>query len=255
MDGKVQHIVVLLSHVNRFSSIASSLMAVSPVFRHNQDRPFVIGVCGGSASGKTTVCEILKSALTSEEISVISCDSFYKVLTPGQKEAAYANNYDFDSPNAIDFETMEGAIRKLMNWEDAIIPQYDFTTHSRTNKTELVPSRNVIIVEGILIFASKEIRDLFDLKIFVECEADIALARRLTRDIAERGRDPKGVIDMYLRFVKPSFDTWVDPVKRHSDVIIPNMGAQVSPAAMQMLIQHIRLQLKNRQAPCDAIKV
>lgn len=95
-------------------------MAVSPVMRHNQDRPFVIGVCGGSASGKTTVCEILKSSLTTEEISVISCDSFYKALTPAEKEAAYSNNYDFDSPIAIDFELMKLAIRNLMNWEDTV---------------------------------------------------------------------------------------------------------------------------------------
>lgn len=222
---------------------------VSPVMRHNQDKPFVIGVCGGSASGKTTVCEILKESLSTEEISVISCDSFYKVLTPAQKEAAYANNYDFDSPSAIDFETMKAAVRKLMRWEDAEIPCYDFATHSRTGQTELVPSRNVVILEGILIFSDKELRDLFDLRIFVDCDADIRLARRLSRDIAERGRDPKGVIDMYLRFVKPSFSTWVEPVRMHADVVIPNMGSEVSKAAMEMLIHHIRLQLRNRQAP------
>ena len=229
-------------------------MSVSPQFRHNQDRPFVIGVCGGSASGKSTVCEILKTALTSEEISVISCDSFYKALTDAQKQAAYANNYDFDSPSAIDFDTMKSAVKRLMHWEDAEIPCYDFSTHSRTKDTELVPSRNVVILEGILIFSDKELRDLFDLRIFVDCDADIRLARRMTRDIAERGRDPKGVIDMYLRYVKPSFDTWVDPVRRHADVVIPNMGSEVSRAAMQMLIQHIRLQLKNRQAP-DGLKL
>jgi uridine kinase len=230
-------------------------MSVSPQMRHNQDRPFVIGVCGGSASGKTTVCEILKSSLTTEEISVIACDSFYKALTSQQKQAAYAGNYDFDSPSAIDFETMKAAVRKLMKWEDAEIPCYDFSTHSRTDQTEIVPSRNVVILEGILIFSDKELRDLFDLRIFVDCDADIRLARRMTRDIAERGRDPKGVIDMYLRYVKPSFDTWVDPVRRHADVVIPNMGSEVSRAAMQMLIHHIRLQLRNRQAPMDGLKI
>lgn len=217
--------------------------------RHNQDKPFVIGVCGGSASGKTTVCELLKDSLSTEEIAVISCDSFYKVLSPSQKAAAHENNYDFDSPSAIDFETMKAAVRKLMRWEDAEIPCYDFSTHSRTGQTELVPSRNVVLLEGILIFSDKELRDLFDLRIFVDCDADIRLARRLSRDIAERGRDPKGVIDMYLRFVKPSFSTWVEPVRMHADVVIPNMGSEVSKAAMEMLIHHIRLQLRNRQAP------
>ena len=229
------------------------MVAVSPVMRHNQDKPFIIGVCGGSASGKTTVCEILKNSLTTEEISVIASDSFYKALTPAQIESAHAGNYDFDSPSAIDFELMKDAVRKLMNWEDAEIPCYDFSTHSRMAQTELVPSRNVIILEGILIFSDKELRDLFDLRIFVDCDADIRLARRLTRDIAERGRNPQGVIDMYLRYVKPSFDTWVDPVRRHADVVIPNMGSEVSKAAMEMLVHHIRLQLKNRQCPTTRI--
>ena len=236
-------------------AVRTMALAVSPVMRHNQDRPFVIGVCGGSASGKSTVCEILKASLTTEEISVISCDSFYKVLTPAQIKAAYENNYDFDSPNAIDFETMKSAVRQLMRWEDTEIPCYDFTTHSRRQETQLVPTRNVIILEGILIFSDKELRDLFDLRIFVDCDADIRLARRLTRDIAERGRDPKGVIDMYLRFVKPSFDRWVDPVRRHADVVIPNMGSEVSRAAMEMLVHHIRLQLRNRQAPLERLSM
>ena len=229
------------------------LSPASPAMRHNQDKPFVIGVCGGSASGKSTVCELLKHSLTTEEISVISCDSFYKALTPKQKADAYANEYDFDSPQAIDFETMKEAIRKLMNWEDTEVPCYDFTTHSRMVQTELVPSRNVIILEGILIFSDKELRDLFDLRIFVDCDADIRLARRLGRDIAERGRDPQGVIDMYLRYVKPSFDLWVDPVRRFADVVIPNMGSEVSKAAMAMLVHHIRLQLKNRQCPAERL--
>ena len=223
---------------------------VSPMLRHNQDRPFLIGVCGGSASGKTTVCEILKAALTTEEISIISCDSFYKVLSTAQKEAAYASKYDFDSPAAIDFETMKLAIKKLANWENAEIPIYDFSTHSRhPSRTEIVPSRNVVILEGILIFSDKELRDMFDLRIFVDCDADIRLARRMRRDIAERGRDPHGVIDMYMRFVKPSYESWVEPYRRHADVVIPNMGSAVSKAATDILVHHIRLQLQNRQCP------
>jgi len=223
---------------------------VSPMLRHNQDKPFLIGVCGGSASGKTTVCEILKNTLTTEEISIISCDSFYKVLNPVQKKQAYESAYDFDSPNAIDFDTMKDAVRQLMIWEDAQVPCYDFATHSRlADKTELVPSRNVIILEGILIFSDKELRDMFDLRIFVDCDADIRLARRMRRDIAERGREPTGVIDMYMRFVKPSYESWVEPYRRHADVVIPNMGSEISRPAMEMLVHHIRLQLKNRQSP------
>jgi uridine kinase len=224
--------------------------SVSPVFRHNQDKPFVIGVCGGSASGKTTVCEILKSSLTTEEISIVACDSFYKVLSTEQKQQAHASNYDFDSPNAIDFDLMKDFVRKLTNWEDVDIPVYDFTTHSRLpGKFETIPSRNVVIVEGILIFSDKELRDMFDLRIFVDCDADIRLARRMRRDISERGRDPQGVIDMYMRYVKPSYESWVEPYRRRADVVIPNMGSEVSKAAMEMLVHHIRLQLKNRQCP------
>ncbi len=217
--------------------------------RHKQDRPFLIGVCGGSASGKTTVCEILKRELTTEEISIFSSDSFYKALSDAQKKKAYANEYDFDSPSAIDFDLMREALKKLMNWEDAEIPCYDFSTHSRTAQVELIPSRNVIILEGILIFSDKELRDMLDLRIFVDCDADIRLARRMRRDIAERGREPNGVIDMYMRFVKPSYESWVEPYRRHADVVIPNMGSAVSTAAMDILVQHIRLQLKNRQCP------
>ena len=217
--------------------------------RHNQDKPFLIGVCGGSASGKTTVCEILKNALTTEEISLFSSDSFYKALTSEQKLSAYANEYDFDSPSAIDFELMKDAVRRLVNWDDAEIPCYDFSTHSKMDRTETVPSRNVIIVEGILIFSDKELRDMFDLRIFVDCDADIRLARRLRRDIAERGRDPHGVIDMYMKFVKPSYESWVEPYRRRADVVIPNMGSALSTAAMDILVHHIRLQLKNRQCP------
>lgn len=218
--------------------------------RHNQDRPFLIGVCGGSASGKTTVCEILKNALSTEEISIFSSDSFYKVLSDSQKAAAYASKYDFDSPSAIDFDTMKTALEQLANWEDATIPVYDFSTHSRDpTRTETVPSRNVIILEGILIFSDKQLRDMFDLRIFVDCDADIRLARRMRRDIAERGRDPAGVIDMYMRFVKPSYESWVEPYRRNADVVIPNMGSAVSKAAMDILVHHIRLQLANRQSP------
>lgn len=232
------------------NSNCDRMSPVSPMMRHNQDRPFLIGVCGGSASGKTTVCEILKAALSTEELSVISCDSFYKVLSAEQKKAAYASEYDFDSPSAIDFETMKDAVRKLANWEDAHVPIYDFSTHSRDlTRTELVPSRNVIILEGILIFSDKELRDMFDLRIFVDCDADIRLARRMRRDIAERGRDAGGVIDMYMRFVKPSYESWVEPYRRHADVVIPNMGSAVSKPATDILVHHIRLQLHNRQCP------
>jgi uridine kinase len=215
-----------------------------------ENRPFLIGVCGGSASGKSTVCEIIKQSLSDESISMVSCDSFYKVLSPEDKARAFDNIYNFDSPAAIDFDLFKESVLSLMKRQDTEIPLYDFTTHSRHPvKMEMIPTRNVIIVEGILIFSDKELRDLFDLKVFVDCDGDIRLARRLRRDIAERGRDVTGVIDMYMRFVKPSFEAWVEPYRRYSDVVIPNMGSALSKAAMDMLIQHIKLQLRKRRCP------
>jgi uridine kinase len=211
------------------------------------DRPFVIGVCGGSASGKSTVCEYIKGHLPGENVAILSSDAFYKELTPEQSARAYTNEFDFDSPQAIDFEALTGAVRDLRSFKDVQLPVYDFASHARKAETVLFPRRHVVIVEGILIFTQPELRDLFDLKVFVECDGDLRLARRLRRDIAGRGRDVVGVLDQYFRFVKPSYDVFVEPSKRHADVILPNTGTSINLVSIDVLVKHIQTQFALRR--------
>ena len=210
------------------------------------DRPFIIGVCGGSASGKSTVCRYLEEHLEGEDVAILSSDAFYNELTPEQSARAYKNEHDFDSPHAVDFEGLTAAVRKLRAFKDVDLPVYDFACHARKAETVAFPRRHVVIVEGILIFTQPELRDLFDLKVFVECDGDVRLARRVRRDIAGRGRDIHGVLDQYFRFVKPSYDLFVEPSKRHADVIIPNAGTAVNLVSIDVLVKHIQTQLAIR---------
>ena len=210
-------------------------------------KPFIIGVCGGTASGKTTVCEYLADCLAAEDVGLVPSDAFYKVLTPDEKEKAYKSEYDFDSPDAIDFESLRNTVEALKMSKDVELPVYDFSTHARKQETVFFAKRHVIIVEGILIFNDPELRNMFDLKVFVECDSDVRLARRVSRDITSRGRELKGVFEQYFRFVKPSYETWVDPTKRFADVIIPNAGTGVNLVAIDVLCKHIAAQLALRQ--------
>ena len=218
------------------------LVPVSP-----NDRPFIIGVCGGSASGKSTVCEYLEKHLEGEDVAILSSDAFYKELSAEQSAKAFKNEYDFDSPQAIAFDGLCKVVERLRAFEDVQLPVYDFATHSRKSETKHFARRHVVIVEGILIFTQPELRDLFDLKVFVECDGDVRLARRVRRDIAGRGRDIQGVMDQYFRFVKPSYDNFVEPSKRHADVIIPNAGNHVNLVSIDVLVKHIQTQLALRR--------
>jgi uridine kinase len=220
--------------------------------RDSADRPFIIGVCGGTASGKTTVCALLEEHLVDEHVAMLPSDAFYKELTEEEKRQAYANEYNFDSPASIAFNDLLTSATKLANWEDVEIPQYDFSTHSRKKETTFLKSKPIIIVEGILVFCDPQLRDLCDLKIFVECDADIRLARRLVRDIQERGRDLQGALHQYFKFVKPSFDEWVEPCKRYADVIIPNIGPCINEVAIDVIVQHIKAQLLSIRAKRQA---
>ncbi len=209
-------------------------------------KPFIIGVAGGSASGKTTVCNDIVANLPGKRVVTISQDSFYKNLDQEARALAAQNAYDFDHPNAFDYDSFVetvAAIKKGLNYGKGIeIPIYDFKTHSRlVGKTEQLPPADVIIVEGILIFFSHELRDLMDMKIFVDTDADVRLARRIRRDIQERGRDLEGVLTQYETFVKPSFDDYIMPTKKYADIIIPRGGA--NRVAIDLLVQHIKVKL------------
>lgn len=203
--------------------------------------PFLIGVCGGSASGKTTVCQRIGSQLDNERVLILSLDSFYKNLTPQQREQVAS--YDFDHPNAFDFDLMRDTLAALARGEATDIPTYDFKTHSRLNETVRVDpcSADVIILEGILTFYSKELRDLFDMKIYVHTDTDECLIRRIRRDMNERGRSLESVLHQYETFVKPAFDEFIEPGRRHADIIIPRGGS--NDVAIDLILEHVKAKL------------
>jgi uridine kinase len=208
-------------------------------------RPFVIGVCGGTASGKSTVCSMLVEQL-GNDLAQVSSDAYYKTLNPDEIEKAHRCEYDFDSPDSVDFAACAADLKRLREWCDIECPMYDFATHSRLKETQRVEAKDIIMVEGILIFNDPGIRDLVDLKIFVDCDSDIRLARRVRRDIAERGRELHGVIQQYNRFVKPSYDNFVEPSKKYADIIIPNIGESVNKVAVDLIAEHVKLQMRAR---------
>ncbi|XP_032897295.1 uridine-cytidine kinase-like 1 isoform X2 [Amblyraja radiata] len=206
---------------------------------------FVIGLCGGSASGKTTVARKIIEALDVPWVVLLSVDSFYKVLTKAQQERAAHNEYNFDHPDAFDFDLIVSTLRKLKQGKSVKIPVYDFTSHSRKKDWKILYGASVIIFEGILAFADKEVLKLLDMKIFVDTDSDIRLVRRLRRDIAERGRDIEGVIKQYNKFVKPSFDQFIEPTMRLADIVVPRGGGNM--VAIGLIVQHVHSQLEERE--------
>ncbi|CAF0938138.1 unnamed protein product [Didymodactylos carnosus] len=205
---------------------------------------FVIGICGGSASGKTTVAKRIVEKLNVPWVSLLSMDSFYKVLSDEQHQQANENNYNFDHPDAFDFNRLLETLKNLKNGKQVEIPLYNFQTHSRENYTKTLYGANVVIFEGIMAFASKEIRELLDMKVFVDTDADIRLARRLERDITERGREIDGVIQQYTRFVKPSYDNFIAPTMIYADLIVPRGGE--NKIAIDLIVNHVNRELQKR---------
>ncbi|XP_071483781.1 uridine-cytidine kinase-like 1 [Diadema antillarum] len=203
---------------------------------------FVIGLCGGSASGKTTVANEIIKALDVPWVSLLSMDSFYKVLTKEQSEQAARNEYNFDHPDAFDFDLLVETLKKLKEGKHVEVPVYNFTTHSREKEKKTMYGANVVIFEGIMAFCKKELIDVLDMKIFVDTDSDIRLARRLRRDITERGRDLEGVLKQYNKFVKPAFEQFIEPSIQHADIVVPR-GAE-NDVAMTLIVQHVHDQLK-----------
>lgn len=205
---------------------------------------FVIGLSGGSASGKTSVARRVIEDLKVPWVTILSMDSFYKVLTPEQHAMAACNDYDFDHPDAFDFELLVETLRKLKEGKRVEVPIYDFSTHARAKYTRTMYGANVIVFEGILAFTNKELLELMDLKVFVDTDSDIRLARRLRRDISERGRDLAGVLKQYNTFVKPSFLQYIEPSMKYANIVVPQ-GAQ-NEVAMRLIVNHVKDQLKKR---------
>jgi len=209
-----------------------------------QVEPFVIGICGGSASGKTTVANKIISELGVPWVTLLSMDSFYKVLNEKQHEQAAANEYNFDHPDAFDFDLLVKTLNKLKEMKKVEVPIYNFVTHRREQKTVSMYGANVIVFEGILAFHDEKIRDMLDMKIFVETDSDVRLARRLKRDITQRGRDIGGVMAQYNNHVKPSYDRYIAPTMQHADIIVPRGGE--NEVAINLIVQHVQTQLASR---------
>lgn len=180
----------------------------------------VIGIAGGTGSGKTTVVNQIINELPTDEVCVISQDSYYKATDKLSYEDRTKIN--FDHPRAIDFNLLKQHISALKNGEVINQPVYSFVTHNRTKDTIKTHPRKVVIIEGILIFNNKELLDLFDIKIFVHADADERLIRRLKRDITERGRNIDEVLNRYKDTLKPMHQQFIEPTKNFADIIIPN---------------------------------
>ncbi|XP_028354535.1 uridine-cytidine kinase-like 1 isoform X4 [Physeter macrocephalus] len=210
---------------------------------------FAIGLGGGSASGKTTVARMIIEALDVPWVVLLSMDSFYKVLTRQQQEQAAHNNFNFDHPDAFDFDLIISTLKKLKQGKSVKVPIYDFTTHSRKKDWKTLYGANVIIFEGIMAFADKTLLELLDMKIFVDTDSDIRLVRRLRRDISERGRAIEGVIKQYNKFVKPAFDQYIQPTMRLADIVVPRGSGNA--VAIDLIVQHVHSQLEERKLRWD----
>jgi uridine kinase len=198
-----------------------------------------IGVAGGTGSGKTTVAEEIVRRVGVDRIATLSQDRYYKDLA--HIPAANRQHRNFDHPHAIEEELLLEHIRTLKAGRSASVPVYDFSRHLRTERTELVRPRPVILIEGILILAVATIRELLDIKIFVDTDADLRFIRRLHRDLETRGRSLESVVDQYLTTVRPMHLEFVEPSKRWADVIIPEGG--FNTVALDLVISRIQQML------------
>ncbi|EHA8587523.1 uridine kinase-like protein 3 [Cocos nucifera] len=201
--------------------------------------PFVIGVAGGSASGKTTVCDMIIEQLHDQRVVLVSQKSFYYNLS--KEEMARVHEYNFDHPDAFDTEQLLSCMEDLKSGLAVNIPNYDFKTHRNILPARKVNPSDVIILEGILIFHDPRVRELMNIKIFVDTDADIRLARRIRRDTVDKSRDIRTVLDQYSKFVKPAFEDFILPTKKYADIIIPRGGD--NHVAVDLIVQHLHTKL------------
>ena len=200
----------------------------------------VIGVAGGSGSGKTTVVRKIQQQFPKGEVTVLSHDSYY--FDSGELSLEERRKKNFDHPDAIEFELMIEHVKKLKNGEAVQEPVYSFITCTREKETRLILPREVLILEGILCLTHPGLRELMDIKVFVDCDADVRLSRIIHRDMEERGRDVGEVLKRYEKTVRPSHLQFIEPTKRFADIIIPQGGR--NQVAIQILTNHISLILK-----------
>lgn len=209
----------------------------------NRVRPLVIGVAGGSGSGKTTVSNAILDRVGHERIAFLQHDSYYHDLAHLPLEQRRQIN--FDHPDAFDNELFVAHLDTLLDDRPVQVPAYDFASYVRLEATELVRPQPVVLVEGILIFADPALRQRMDVKLFVDAESDMRFIRRLERDVAERGRSATSVIEQYLHTVRPMHLEFVEPTKRYADIIIPRGG--LNAIAIDMVVARILVLLDERQ--------
>nr|XP_027208768.1 uridine-cytidine kinase 2-like [Penaeus vannamei] len=218
--------------------------------------PFLIGVAGGTASGKSTVCKKIMEKLGQDDIEhsqrrvvCISQDAFYRPLNPEESTKALKGLFNFDHPDAFDTELILKTLRQILDGKICKIPNYDYVSNSRLDTTTTIYPADVVLFEGILMFYQPEMRELFHMKLFVDSDADTRLARRVMRDTRERGRNLEHVLNQYTNLVKPAFEEFCLPTKKFADVIIPR-GAE-NTVAIDLIVQHIRDILRPNQVSED----
>jgi len=185
-------------------------------------KPLVIGIAGGTGSGKSTVARAILESIPESNVAIIEQDCYYKDQSHLPPEERV--NVNYDHPLAFDTDLLIEHIEKLINGQAIEKPQYDFTVHNRKRKSLRVEPRNIIIVEGILILDVPRLRELMDIKIFVDTDADVRIIRRIERDMRERGRSLESIINQYINVVKPAHNEFCEPTKRYADIIIPEGG-------------------------------
>ena len=200
------------------------------------DKPFIVGVAGGTSSGKTTIAERLADSMGAHELALVKLDSYYISRTEQPMEERAAANYDH--PSAFDWDLLNQHLNELLNWRPAPVPTYDYTIHDRTDIVDVVQPARIVVVEGILVLWNTELRNQFDLKVFVDTPADLRFIRRLERDVVERGRTQESIISQYLATVRPSHEDFIEPSRAHADVIIPEGG--LNRPALDVLMARVR---------------
>jgi uridine kinase len=209
-------------------------------------RPFLIGVAGGTASGKSTVCSKIMEQLGQQcvlehnrRVTIISQVSFYRNLTPEEHKRASKGEYNFDHPDAFDVDLMYKTLIEVKEGKRVELPVYDYVAYKRTSKeTTVIHCADVVLFEGILVFYFPEIRDLFNMRLFVDTDPDTRLSRRVLRDTEERGRELEQILNQYMTLVKPAFEEFCLPTKKYADVIIPRGADNV--VAIDLIVQHIQ---------------
>lgn len=202
--------------------------------------PIIIGVAGGTASGKTTVSKKILEAVGANHLAYLQHDAYYRDLSHWPMEKR--KGFNFDHPDSLENELLIEHLEVLLRGQPVQIPMYDFAQYIRTEQLQTIESRKVILVEGILIFVDKKLRDMMNIKIYVDAAADLRFIRRLQRDVVNRGRTVEHVIEQYLGTVRPMHMEFVEPAKRFADVIIPRGGENIK--AIQMVVAQIQRMLE-----------